>query len=122
MERFNKKAQQVGNGFNKTIISIAIVIITIVVLFNVFASLVPEAQSAGDQFSDATRCSDAGGNFNVSQALCLNGTSPADTGTVNFEAIPVATLFSGTGVVILLLMVFLIIGILRIVLPSSRSK
>jgi len=41
-----------------------IVLISIIVLFSLYNGLVPEAQSAGDQFSDSKRCSDAGGSFN----------------------------------------------------------
>lgn len=112
----NKKAQQ----FRQRINVIVGIIITIVVLFSLFQTLVPEAQSAGNQLSDATRCSDAGGFLNATQALCLNGSNQEDTTVVAFSAIPIASIFSGTGVVILLLMVFLLLLILGMVLPRRR--
>ncbi len=64
-------------------------IILVVVLFLLFADLVPEAQTAGD--------------------------------SLNASGVPLGTLFTGQGVVILLIMVGLLLVILRIVLPSSRK-
>lgn len=63
-------------------------IILIVVLFLLFADLVPEAQSAGNE--------------------------------LNASGVPLGTLFTGSGVVILLIMVGLLLTVLRVVLPSQR--
>lgn len=63
-------------------------IILIVVLFLLFADLVPEAQTAGD--------------------------------SLNASGVPLGTLFTGSGVVILLVMVGLLLTVLTIVLPSRR--
>ncbi len=112
----NKKGQ-IGKRIN----AIIIVILTIVILFQIFEALVPEAQSAGTQLGDAQRCSDAGGSFNETQSACLNGTNPADTLVVSFNSIPINSLFSSSGVVILLLMVGLFIIVLRSVLPGSKK-
>ncbi len=114
----DKKGQVMG----KKIEIVVVLIITIVVLFQIFASLVPEAQSAGDEFSDATRCGDAGGVFNSSMTPTCNNNASQEGTPVTFDAIPIASIFSSTGVVILLLMVALFIGIIRIVMPSSRRK
>lgn len=64
-------------------------IILIVVLFLLFADLVPEAQSAGD--------------------------------SLNSSGVPLGTLFTGSGVVILLIMVGLLLTVLKVVLPGSRK-
>ena len=109
------KKAQMGQKINK----ILIIILTVVILFQVFASLVPEAQSAGTQFGDVQTCSDAGGSFNTTQGLCLNGTTPADVTLVAFNSIPVNSLFSSNGVVILLLMVGLLIIVVRAVTLKS---
>ena len=100
--------------------TVLIVIITIVVLFQVFAALVPEAQSAGTQLGDAERCSVGGGFFNSSQSLCLNGTGVVDTDLVAFEAIPISSLFASSGVVILLLMVALLLIVIKVVRPTRK--
>jgi len=110
----NKKGQALSKGVNTAVI----IIVSIVILFQLFASLVPEAQSAGDEFSDATRCGDSGGNFNVSQALCLNGTNPEDTFVVSFEAVPLSSLFGSSGIIILLLLVFLLLAVIKIAMPK----
>ncbi|MAH51508.1 hypothetical protein CMI37_37175 [Candidatus Pacearchaeota archaeon] len=64
-------------------------IILIVVLFLLFADLVPEAQSAGNE--------------------------------LNESGVPLGTLFVGSGVVILLVMVGLLLTVLKVVLPGSRK-
>lgn len=64
-------------------------IILVVVLFLLFADLVPEAQSAGD--------------------------------TLNASGVPLGSLFTSSGVVILLIMVGLLLVVLRVVMPGSRK-
>ncbi len=64
-------------------------IILIVVLFLLFADLVPEAQTAGNE--------------------------------LNASGVPLGTLFTGSGVVILLVMVGLLLTVLKVVLPGSRK-
>lgn len=120
MKTLNKFVKNKKGQIGKKIEVVVIIILTIVVLFEIFTGLIPEVQSAGDELGDANRCSDAGGSFNVTQALCLNGTSPADTAQVSFDAIPISSIFSGTGIIVLLLMVGLLIGILRVVLPKRK--
>ncbi len=64
-------------------------IILVVVLFLLFADLVPEAQSAGD--------------------------------TLNASGVPLGSLFTSSGVVILLIMVGLLLVVLRVVMPGSKK-
>lgn len=64
-------------------------IILIVVLFLLFADLVPEAQTAGNE--------------------------------LNASGVPLGTLFTGSGVVILLIMVGLLLTVLKVVMPGSRK-
>lgn len=111
-----QKKAQIGNK----IATVVTVIITVVILFSLFADLVPEVQTAGTEFQDSDVCGEAGGFFNSSQGLCLNGTTPGDTAQVSFSAIPLGGLFSSTGVVIILLMIFLLLLVLKIVLPSRK--
>ena len=112
----NTKKAEIG----KKIDSVVVVIITVVVLFLVFAGIVPEAQSAGATLGDAQTCSNSGGFFNTSQSACLNGTGVADTGVVAFDSIPLSGLFSSSGIIILLLMVTLFLGVLKLVTPSRK--
>ena len=79
----NKKAQ-----ISSRVTSAVEAIILIVVLFLLFADLVPEAQSAGN--------------------------------SLNASGVPLGTLFTGSGVVILLVMVGLLLTVLSVVLPRRR--
>ena len=84
MKKFNKKGQIAGK------VTTAIEgIILVVVLFLMFAQLVPEAQTAGQ--------------------------------TLNDTGVPLGSLFSQDGVMILLIMVGLLLVILRVVLPKGRK-
>ena len=65
-------------------------IVLVVVLFLLFAQLVPEAQTAGN--------------------------------TLNASGVPLGSLFTGTGVMILLIMVGLLLTVLKVVMPGSSRK
>jgi|TARA_R100001530_G_scaffold129397_1_gene99698 hypothetical protein len=80
----NKKGQISGR-----VTSAVEAIILIVVLFLLFADLVPEAQSAGNE--------------------------------LNSSGVPLGSLFTGSGVVILLVMVGLLLTVLKVVMPHSRK-
>lgn len=102
-----------GQLKSSIIITAVFAIVILVVLFNIYSELVPEAQASGDSLGDATLCSQAGGFFNTSQSACLNGTSPADTGAVGFSSIPLSGILSGSGVVFVIIMAALIIIVIR---------
>jgi len=84
MKKFNRKGQ-----IGAKVTSAVTAIILVVVLFLMFAELVPEAQTAGN--------------------------------TLNATGVPLGSLFTGSGVMILLIMVGLILTVLRVVLPSSKK-
>lgn len=83
----SKKAQ---GGISSSVTSAVEAIILVVVLFLLFADLVPEAQSAGN--------------------------------TLNASGVPLGTLFTGSGVVILLIMVGLLLTILNVVLRRGGRR
>ena len=85
MQRFIRKKGQIANRVTGAVEAIVLV----VVLFLLFAQLVPEAQTAGN--------------------------------TLNASGVPLGSLFSGTGVMILLIMVGLLLTVLKVVLPGSRK-
>ncbi len=84
MRKLNKKGQIAG----KVTESITAIIL-VVVLFLMFAELVPEAQTAGN--------------------------------TLNASGVPLGSLFTGSGVMILLIMVGLLLTVLAVVLPKSKK-
>lgn len=85
MRKMNKKGF-IGGKVTQSIEAI----ILIVVLFIMFAQLVPEAQTAGN--------------------------------SLNASGVPLGTLFTGNGVVILLIMVGLLLTVLSVVLPKKSKK
>ena len=84
MRKFNKKGQ-ISSKVTESVTAI----ILVVVLFLMFAELVPEAQTAGN--------------------------------TLNASGVPLGSLFTGSGVMILLIMVGLLLTILSVVLPKTRK-
>ena len=126
MKILSNRKGQIG----KKIEVVVIIIISIVVLFQIFAGIVPEAQSAGETMSDEAVCNNAGCFFNEttetgSELLgCRINSSIEGNATacnVALQNIPLSGLFSSSGIVILLLMVFLFLGALRIVMPKSKK-
>lgn len=116
------------NNLNSVVTSGAILIITLVVLFQIWASLVPEAQVAGDSLNDSNRCSAVGCFYNSTFATagrCVtNVTSPESNSTgcsVAGQSIPLSSLFGGKGIVILLLMVLALFTAIRIVLGKGKK-
>lgn len=113
----NKKAQ-----IGSKITPIVGVIISVIVLFLIFSAVVPEAQTAGDRFvSDA--CGEAGCSFDTSTRVCEINSSIEGEGIACPNVVdspPLAGLFSGSGIVILLLMVGLLLIVLKFVLPKRK--
>lgn len=84
MFKLNKRAEGLGAGTLRTAI---IAIVMLVVLFKLYAVLVPEAQAAGDE--------------------------------LNSSGVPLGSLFSGSGVVFVIIMVALIIVVISAFLPKK---
>ncbi len=85
MEMLNQKKGQISARVTGAVEAIVLV----VVLFLLFAQLVPEAQTAGN--------------------------------TLNASGVPLGSLFTGTGVMILLIMVGLLLTVLKVVMPGSKK-
>lgn len=86
MQLIKSRKAEAGLGAG-TIRTAIIAIVMLVVLFKLYASLVPEAQSAGDE--------------------------------LNASGVPLGSLFSGNGVVFIIIMVALIIVIISAFLPKK---
>ena len=106
MRFFSDKRGQIG--FQLVANKFVLFIIGIAVIFFIAAAVVPVAQDAGEDLGDVNSCSTAGGFFNTSQNLCLNGTGVADTGLVSFDSFPLAVLFGAGGIVFILIAIVLL--------------
>ncbi len=123
----NKKAQ----ALNKKIEAGAIIVIIVVVLFLLYASLVPEAQKAGDSFNASNLCSQVGCFYNASlldesPAVSTNACrqeNASNTSNTCFAShtVPLSGLFRADGIVFLIIMVALLLIILKTVLPKSKK-
>ena len=106
---------------NQAFIGSAIMgILIIVVLFNIYAAIVPEAQTAGTDLTDAGICVDVGCFWNETHgALFTGNTSCQVSSELKNETcssdytIPLGNLFNSSGIVFLVIMVALLIIVLR---------
>ncbi len=119
-------SNKAGKLKTSTINTAILVIILIVIIFQVYASVVPEAQTAGDNLNDTNRCNDVGCFYNVSEDAdtpCRNTTGNVTSAcTAGSQTIPLAGLFSGTGVVFLIVMAALLILIVFSLMKPQKKK
>jgi len=118
----NKKGK-----INNSVISTAVLaLVLLVVLFQMYASLMPTAQSAGDGLGDSSVCESAGGYYNASGDITdiqcyVDADSNVSFGNTAAEnGIPFAGLFSGSGVVFLIIMAALVILIVKNLMGTSK--
>lgn len=113
-----------GKLNGKMVTGIVMTIIVIIILFNAFATLVPEAQTAGNDLNASNRCEAVGCFYNASVesiAPCRNGSGDYNsTRCETSSAIPFGGLFSGGGIVFLIVMIFLFIMIFKNIKPSGK--
>lgn len=83
-------------------------IVALVMLFSIAASVLTYAGDAGDSMSDATQCTDNGGLWNTSQERCQNQTGGIYA-LIDYNSIPLNTLFASGGVVFIIIMAMLLI-------------
>lgn len=105
-------------GINATFITTAIIgLVVVVVLFQFYADALPEAQDAGDSMNESNRCVATGCFFgdgvNGTQDICFNDNSVEQTNCATANTIPLSGLFSGTGIVFLIVMASLILLVVR---------
>ena len=99
----NKKGKLTTNLIGYGIVAILV----IVILFKLLAVLVPEAMTSGDELT-TNPCELAGGYWNLTDTSC--DVSASNTTAVSYGEIPLASLFSGSGVIFIIVMVsFLLI-------------
>jgi len=119
--KLGKKAKKItAAGVQSAIL----VIVIIVVLFSVYAAMVPEAQTAGDALNDSNRCGDVGCYWNTSGASgdeCQVNSTSISTCTASGESLPLGNIFGSTGVVFVVLMAMLLIVVIVGLLKASKK-
>ena len=114
MIKKNKKGKLGVNTLNSAIL----VIVVLVVLFAAYAAIIPEAQTAGDSLNDSNRCESVSCFYNATRtttACTANNATAGDTVICGTQAnsIPLGGLFSGTGVVFVIVMAALLIIVVK---------
>lgn len=117
MKKINKKANLVTSVF--LIAVVTLVILTI--LFEAFAVIMPLAQDSGDNLNESNQCvNNAGGFWNTTQERC---TVEEGSGTILQTApgaVPLNALFSGTGIVFIVIMAALLILVVKGLLGKKK--
>ena len=121
--KLNKKGKLGTNTLNTVVLAIVI----LVVLFASYAAIIPEAQTAGNSLNESNQCTRAGCFFNASgdttgvNCYTANGsTSDTACSVDGFENIPLSGLFSGTGVVFVIVMAALLILVVKGFMSSNK--
>ncbi len=105
-------------GLTTSIIQTSILsLVLLVVLFQIYANITPEAQAAGNNLGNQARCESAGGNF-ATGSCTTNGS--IEGAAVGFDTIPLSGLFSGTGVVFIIIIAALIILVVKSFMTGDR--
>ena len=95
-------------------------LIVIVVLFQVYAEVIPETQTAGDLMNDATRCAGVGCSWNTSNEICYATSNySAATCAAGSQTVPLSSLVISGGVVFTIIMAALIILIVKSAMTSK---
>jgi hypothetical protein len=98
------------------IIAGATIVLGVIIVFSVLASMMPVAQTSGDSLSDSSLCSAAGCFYNStrSNSCSISNVTGSDlTRCATATSVPLSGLFSGTGIIFIIIMASMIILIIR---------
>lgn len=112
-----------GKGkLNTGMISTAILaIVLVVVLFQFYATTIPTAQAAGELMNDSNRCAAAGCSWNTTNLNCsFSATVHTVCNRTGSPTVPLGGLFTGTGIVFLIVMSALAILVVRSFLKGKK--
>lgn len=115
---------------NKMILGIIFLVVIIVVAMSFIGSSSKELTDAADSITDANNCSlgsDASGTFwyNITDKFCYNSTNVRANATSLYEArqfdLPLNSLYSRTGVVLLVMMAALLLVLIGVSLKFFKK-
>lgn len=99
--------------------SAILIILAIVILFQVYAEVVPDAQDAGNDMNDSQICEAAGCTYNASgsPSTCQVNTTNTTECAADYQYIPLGGMVAGSGIAFTIIMAGLlitaVIGILK---------
>lgn len=114
----------------KFISSAFLLLIVVVILFQVYADVIPEAQAAGNSLNESIQCTSNRCFFNATgntttgiRCFAVEGEENVGCATSStHSAIPFAGLFSGTGIVFLIIMAALLILVVKAYFSNKKNK
>ena len=119
-----------SDKISKAFMPVLIAIIAIIVIFNLVGSSSTQLTGGGDSITDANNCSEGVDNndvalvYNITDKYCYN-TSPDETGGKDSIAeqydLPLNSLFSSNGIVLLILMAAVLLTIISIAMMKKKS-
>lgn len=122
-----------GDNTQKIMTVVLTMIIAVIIIFQFVGTSSDDIVDAADSITDATNCSDGEGVngeamfYNASLDLCVNDTP--DVGDENYSIrnstaldydLPLNSLFSSSGVLILILMAGILIFIVKLVIGKNK--
>ena len=110
---------------NPKIVSIAVMaIVILVVVFQTYASIVPEAQTAGDELTNEGRCTAVSCEYNatggIANEVCYTDTNYNVSCGSSYKPVPLGSLFGSTGVVFVIIMAALMILIVKTYMGKKK--
>ena len=109
----DKKGQQLKSSVLGTVV---LIIVGLIILFTVYAEIVPIAQEAGDSLNESNQCASNSCFFNATADVCQVAQGD-ETICTNPNVIPLSGLFAGGGVVFIIIMaallILVVLGLLR---------
>jgi len=115
----SKKGKLSTSMLNTAILAIVL----LVVLFQLYAALLPEAQTAGNSLNDSNYCVSQGCVYDgsgASTAFCVNGSGVSNISCASSASVPLGGLFSGTGVIFVIIMAALLILVVKSFMPGKK--
>lgn len=109
-----------SGAINKAVIGIVL----LVILFALYAVLVPEAQTAGDSMNDSNLCAANSCSYNDSRTVVCTATNTSGTDVTacaTASSIPLANLLNGTGVVFVVIMAALLIVVIKAFITKGKK-
>ena len=119
-----KKLGRKGKLTVQSMTTAMIAIVLVVVVFLVYAGVMPEATAAGDSMNNSATCADVGCWYNSTSDYCQYNSTHSDNESFACSRptaiIPLSSLFGGTGLVFVLVMAALFILVIRSFLKGKK--
>ena len=114
----------------KVIVSAVTVVIAIILIFSIIAGISTTLRQGAESVTEANNCSlslDGAGTshwYNITDGFCWNSTGADGTGVPEFDggkSLPLASMFSSGGVLILILMGSFLLLLIGIALKGAKK-